>query len=178
MNAYFLPSWQVTEVISVQRGMLRYQFGLVKRQRKYIYCAALKVPEGLRFTLGESEDVPSIPLVQNACLLRGDFAPRPYMLGQDSDPCSEICLFALLHDCCIHFGLDTAGLVGRAYPGGSATVKQLALDWALTRRDATWQGTVFPQRWTGDSLTGLLLSLHNHYRPKLAEVLLDAIGPS
>jgi hypothetical protein len=171
-----MPEWKVPVTAGGGNDTLRYRYGLIRNQQSYMYGAMLKVPNRLRYTLGRSREAPTIQSMTGTCRLAGDFAPRPYFLGQDTDGCSDNCLFALLHDCCKQLGIDMVWLLRRAYPGSDNMAARVGLIWACMRRDAEWQGTQFPRKWTGDSLTGLALSLSNHYRPRLMEVLLDAIG--
>jgi hypothetical protein len=174
----FMPEWMVPVTVSLGTEMLRYRYGVVRNQQSYLYTAMLKVPNGLRYTMGNSREVPTIHAMTDACLRSGDFALRPYVLGQDSDLCSDDCLFGLVRDCCDHFKSDIVDLLRHAYPESDSMSTRVSLVWAFTKCRADWQGTQFPRRWTADALTGLALSLHNHYRPKLMQALLDAIGQS
>lgn len=176
MDPLFMPLWLIPYTLGGGNSTVRYRYAVTQDPPGFAYRALLKVPNGLRYAVGQQSTQPSIETMQDACWAHGLHAIRPYYLGQEPDLCSDSCLFALFHHCCEEFGIDAAELIERTYPGREHSPTSAARALQEIKEDAQWQGVSWPRVWTIDAITGLKLSLQAHRRPELWNAWLTAIG--
>jgi hypothetical protein len=79
-------------------------------------CAMLKVSGGIRYLRTRIRQKPDFELMRDLYLGHGEYAVRPYALGQVRDGLSSACVFALLDDYCRHVGIGALTLIHSAYP--------------------------------------------------------------
>jgi hypothetical protein len=176
MDTFLLPLAQSRNIKLYTDQTLRYRYGAIAGQRAYIYCAMLKVSAGLRYVLGRRvRRVPEPLSVISECVLSGTFVPRPYMLGQQSDACSDSCALALLYACCRTFGIDFSTLIRNVYGALSPTVLKQQYGLEAVTMESQWQGVQYPYSWSSDAVLGLTLSLYSHRRPRLRAAFLSAL---
>jgi hypothetical protein len=155
--------------------ILRYRFHKLPNSADFTFDALVKEPFAVRFLQLRWPTRPTVDEMIRECSRRGELCLRPYYVGQDSDVCASVCVFALLHDYCRSAGINATDLMERSYPGTDAPTLWSAEAWQRTREEAEWQGTIFPHRWHMSTLVALMHSLYNLDRRVLMDALLQAI---
>jgi hypothetical protein len=87
---------------------------------------------------------------------RGLFSARPFRPGNRCDASTDLDVLALVCDFCREHGVDAAELIQRAGPSRPLYSRA---DFVEAKRQADWEGTLFPVRWEADLTSALCLTL-------------------
>jgi hypothetical protein len=104
---------------------------------------------------------------------RGIFSARPFFVGLPCDASTDLCVLALLDDLCRDRDLDAADLISRA---GVSSHRHSPADLVEARRQADWEHTEFPLRWTAAKVSALCRTLDNPRWAALARLLREVTG--
>jgi hypothetical protein len=129
----------------------------------------LRAPQGLWYlSMKHHGTRPTSQLLYYNTYCRGLFSARPFLLGSPCDDSTEWCVLALLADFCRERELDTAAIIRHADPARPSYSRR---DFAEIRRQADWEGTVFPPRWAVGAVTALCLTLDDPRWGTLAHLI-------
>jgi len=105
--------------------------------------------------------------------IRGIFSDRPFFVGLPYDASMDSCVVALLDDLCRRRGLDAAELVCRAGVSGPRLSQD---DLVEARRQADWEYTEFPRRWSLTKISALCRTVDDPRWASLGPLIREAIG--
>ena len=164
------------DCLSWTRSELKYTLYFpANDEESFIFTAILKVPNGVKFICEPWKDRPNEHMIAVRCAAHGQFSPRPYWAGQETDDSTLDCVLALFHSYCGGSGVDPTRLIARAYPGMEVDEKWSPDGWRQTLDAAEWHGTSIPKEWTISSVIGLIASLRHQKLTALAQALADEI---